>query len=95
MKNMDDIFDKLKDNLSPSINQLKELQKHLEQTIQRRIIDDLHNSRTIVELDRILDVEEVWFIEWPELLTHYESALKRIKNVILAYKEIHGLEMLN
>jgi hypothetical protein len=95
MKNMDDIFDKLKDNLSPSINQLKELQKHLEQTIQRRIIDDLHNFRTIVELDRILDVEEVWFIEWPELLTHYESALNRIRGVILAYKEIHGLEMLN
>ena len=91
----DDIFDRLANNLRPSFNQFRELQQQMKRDIQRRIINSLNDARTMPELDRIIDLDEVFFIEWPELITHYESACKRVKHVLLAYKEIHGLEMLN
>jgi hypothetical protein len=93
--NMEDIFEQLANNLRPSIEKIEDLRKHLAQNIQRGIIEDMGNAHTIAKLDEIKACNEVWFDEWPRLLAHYLNAAKRIKNVILTYKDILGLELLN
>lgn len=91
MKNYDDIFDKLGDSLRPFYN----LQKQFEKDIQRRIIHEMHDARTILELEQIKEAEEVWFQEWEVLSIHYLSALKRLKTVNKAYRDLLGYEFLN
>ena len=81
--NYDDIFDKLNESLGYSMRQMKKLQDQLKLQIQRRIINDMMNAKTIAELDEIRAVEDIWFKEWGELLTHYQNALKRLELINL------------
>ena len=92
---MKDLFDELADKLKPTFDAFNNLHAQLKSDILRRIITDLMNARTMAEIDEIEARDGEWIAMWPELMPYVQSARKRIRNVILAYKDIHGLEMLN
>ena len=95
MKDINDIFDKLNKSLTPSLEQLRELQLTLKHRIQRSIIEDLMNARTIGQVNAVVTRNSEWISEWPELLAYKQSALNRIKGLFVTYIEINGIANLN
>lgn len=95
MNELDDIFDKLNESLTPSLEQLRELQKQLGLEIQRSIIADMMNARTMEELSEIKRSNEVWFVEFSKLSLHYENAAKRLQFVNLIRKHNWPVSELN
>ena len=92
---MKDLFNDIFGHLRPHFEKFENVHEELKQRIQRGIIEDLMNCKTIVEINAIEARDSDYFQIWPELLVHSQSARKRIKNVILVYKDLMGLEMLN
>jgi hypothetical protein len=92
MKDLGDYLDKLFD---PELKKLKDLHEQLKQNIKCGIIEDLMKATTIAEIDEIEARNEDCIKMWPELLVHVRSARKRVKNIILTYIDIMGLETLN
>ena len=92
---MKDLFDDIFGHLRPHFEKFENVHEELKQRIQRGIIEDLMNAKTIAEINAIEARDSDYFQIWPELLVHSQSARKRIKNVILVYKDLMGLEMLN
>jgi len=92
---MKDLFEELGDIFKPHFEKFEKLHEDLKQNIQKGIIEDLMNCKTIAEINAIEARDSDYFQIWPELLVHSQSARKRIKNVILVYKDLMGLEMLN
>ena len=92
---MKDLFEELGDMFKPHFDGFIKLHEQLKQDIQRGIIEDLMNARTIAEIDAIEARDEVYFQMWDELSLHARKARARIKNVILTYIDIMGIETLN
>ena len=92
---MKDLFDDIFAHFTPHFEKFENVHEELKQRIQRGIIKDLMNCKTIAEINAIEARDSDYFQIWPELLVHSQSARKRIKNVILVYKDLMGLEMLN
>ena len=92
---MKDLFDDIFAHFTPHFEKFENVHEELKQRIQRGIIKDLMNCKTIAEINAIEARDKVFFKEWSELSLHAENAKRRVKNVILVYKDLMGLEMLN
>jgi len=92
---MKDLFEELGDIFKPHFEKFEKLHEDLKQNIQKGIIEDLMNCKTIAEINAIEARDSDYFQIWPELLVHSQSARRRIKNVILTYIDIMGIETLN
>jgi hypothetical protein len=92
---MKDLFEELGDIFKPHFEKFEKLHEDLKQNIQKGIIEDLMNCKTIAEINAIEARDSDYFQMWPELLVHSQSARRRIKNVILTYIDIMGIETLN
>ena len=93
---MKDLFDDIFGHFRPHFEKFEKMHDELKHSIQKGIIEDMANAKTISELDAIKAFNSDYFDMWStELSLHYQNARKRIKNVILVYKDLMGLEMLN
>jgi len=92
---MKDLFDDIFAHFTPHFEKFENVHEELKQRIQRGIIKDLMNCKTIAEINAIETRDEVFFKEWSELSLHAENAKRRVKNVILTYIDILGIETLN
>jgi hypothetical protein len=93
---MEDIFEQLGNIFKPYFQKFENMHNELKHDIQKGIIEDMMNAKTISELEAIKAFNSDYFDIWStELSLHYESAAKRIKNIILMYKDVMGFEMLN
>jgi len=92
---MKDLFNDIFGHLRPHFEKFENVHEELKQRIQRGIIEDLMNCKTIAEINAIEARDKVFFKEWSELSLHARKARARIKNVILTYIDIMGIETLN
>ena len=92
---MKDLFEELGDIFKPQFDSFLKLHEELKQNIKRGIIENLMNATTIAEINAIEARDSNYFQMWPELLVHSQSARRRVKNVILTYIDIMGIETLN
>ena len=93
---MKDLFDELSKHFEPHFRKWEQMHDELKHSIQKGIIEDMANAKTISELEAIKAFNSEYFDMWStELSLHYESAEKRIKNVLCTYRDVMGLEYLN
>ena len=92
---MKDLFDDIFGHLRPHFEKFENVHEELKQRIKRGIIEDLMNCKTIAEINAIEARDKIYFELWPELQVNVQSATRRVKNIILTYNDIMGIETLN
>lgn len=93
---MKDLFGDVYDIFKPHFEKFEKMHEDLKHNIQKGIIEEMMDAKTMSELDAIKAFNSEYFDMWStELSLHYESAANRIKGLFKVQVDAWGLPQLN